>query len=138
MTDVPLHFNGTYWVGRFTILPVAPGGEWLIYVNGSADNSTGYGAALVDVGPSVAIVEPLPFPYSNYLPPYFPQAVVILASNINGTPLNASQIKSSLVYNGKPVVNLTFISPPEGLFGLLSSGLYVAKFSIITDMPQGV
>jgi Predicted protease len=140
LTEVPLHFNGTYWVGRFTALPVAPGGEWLIYVNGSADNSTGYGAALVDVGPSVAILEPVPFPYNNYLSPYFPQAVVILASNINGTPLNASQIKSSLVYNGKPVVNLTFITPPRALLGLTSSppGLYVAYFSIITGMPQGV
>ncbi len=140
LTEVPLHFNGTYWVGRFTILPVAPGGEWLIYVNGSADNLTGYGAALVDVGPSVTILEPVPFPFNDYLPPYFPQAVVILASNIDGTPLNASQIKSSLVYNGKPVVNLTFITPPRALFGLPSSppGLYVAYFSIITGMPQGV
>lgn len=134
ISEVPLKFNGTYWVGRYTILPTSPGGEWLVYVNGTSSSwLNGYGASLVDVGPSVAIVYPIPFPYSYYLPPNTPLRAVITAYNINGTPMNLSSVKGDLVMYGKVIENLTFIQPSGGF-----PGEYVAQFSVITGTPQGV
>ncbi|MGC9105148.1 MAG: S53 family peptidase [Thermoprotei archaeon] len=140
ISKVDLRFNGTYWVGEYTILPITPGGEWLIYVNGSSGAHAGSGASLIDVGPAIAILTPVPFPFFYYLPPNFPLSSLVLAYDVDGNPINASSLKGSLVYNGKVVLNLTFVKASARDVGLPVSpeGLYVARFSIITGMPQGV
>ncbi|WP_252896843.1 S53 family peptidase [Metallosphaera hakonensis] len=130
LMTVPLHFNGTYWNGEFKVSPGQPANIWSIVVNGSSNGVPGIAQTDIDVGDSVVISQPVPFPYSTPLPPNEPIPIQVQVTAPNGTPLANQSVTAYLIKNHKPVLNVTLL--PSGF-----QGIYNGQFSLLPNMPQG-
>ena len=131
LTSIPLTFNGTYWVGTYTIKPGNPPNIWLIVVNGTYDGISGYGIYEITVGLSIDIVSPIPFPYALTIPPNEPFEVEAYIYYPNLTPVEYPSFIAHFILNGKNIFNVTL---------LLTStpGLYEGTYALVTPEPEGV
>ncbi|MEW9492533.1 MAG: protease pro-enzyme activation domain-containing protein [Candidatus Aramenus sulfurataquae] len=126
LAEVPLTFNGTYWVGNFTISPGDPPNVWSIVVNGTAYNETGVGAADVDVGESINILTPV----GDFLPIDEPITVEACIYYPNGTPVTSQTFTAYFIQNGMSYANVT-------LLPTTTPGLYKGVTAFLPPTPQG-
>lgn len=129
LEEIPLKFNGTYWTGEFEILRGQPSNVWSIIVNGTSNNLTGVAQVDIDVGNSLVIIQPTPFPYNSPLPINEPIPISVQVSSPNGTPLVNESVFAYLIKDNKVLLNVTLLPS--------STGLYSGQFTILPNMPQG-
>lgn len=130
LMKVPLQFNGTYWNGMFEVQG-GPPNIWSIVVKGSSNGISGVAQTDVDVGDSVVISQPIPFPYSLPIPPNEPVPVQVQVTAPNGTPLSNMSVTGYLIKNGKALLNFTLLQSQM-------PGIYNGQFSLLPNMPQGI
>ena len=131
LTSIPLTFNGTYWVGSYTIMPSNPPNIWLIVVNGTYAGISGYSIYEITVGLSINIVSPTPFPYALTLPPNEPFEVGAFIYYPNLTPVNYTSFIAHFILNGKNIFDVTLLPTS-------TPGLYEGIYALITPEPEGV
>jgi len=131
LTSMPLTFNGTYWVGNYTIEPGNPPNIWLIVVNGTYNGISGYGVYEITVGLSIDIVSPIPFPYALTIPPNEPFVVEACIYYPNLTPVNYTSFIAHFILNGKNIFNVTLLPTS-------TPGLYERVYALATPEPEGV
>ncbi|AAY80496.1 S53 family peptidase [Sulfolobus acidocaldarius] len=130
VTTIPLSFNGTDWVGSFNIQPGMTPNIWSIIVNGSSAGFSGTSSYDIDVGQSINILSPIPFPYGPPLSLNTPFGVVAQIYNPDGTPAVNQTVNVYLLKNGK-VVESAVLTPTS------QPGEYVGQLALITPAEQG-
>ncbi|MCH4815909.1 MAG: protease pro-enzyme activation domain-containing protein [Saccharolobus sp.] len=130
LATVPLSFNGTYWVGNYTITPNDPPNIWEIVVNGSSGQFTGVGTAEVDIGESINIVSPIPYPFNFPIPYNSPFGIEAWIYYPNGTPVVNQSVTAYLVSNsGKLLASIPLL--------MMAPGLYEGSYALLPPLPQG-
>lgn len=126
---VPLTFNGSQWVGSYTVGATDPPNIWTVEVSGSSGGVSGYGITDIDVGGSMLILAPIPYPFGP------PEAlnesffVYMSASLPNGSLLSNLNLTAYFNYGGKTVYSTPLL--PVG------GGIYAAKPKLAIGDPQG-
>jgi subtilase family serine protease len=129
--EVPLIYNGSYWIGTFTIKAGMSPNIWLIVVNGTSGKYSGSGVYEIDVGLSIDIIEPIPFPYAASIPPNQPFTVEACIYYPNLTPVNFTSFTAQFILNGKDEFNVTLLPTS-------TPGLYKGSYALIPPTPEGV
>lgn len=125
-----LTFNGTYWVTNVTVTPGSPPNIWTIEVQGSSQSGlSGNGIAEVDIGESIGIIEPVPFPYAASIIYNEPFNIVVTVYYPNGTPVVNQSVFAYLIKDGKLYANLTLL--------MIRPGEYATAYALLPPMPQG-
>ncbi|MEM0272434.1 MAG: protease pro-enzyme activation domain-containing protein [Thermoprotei archaeon] len=128
--SVPLSYNGSEWVGTFVISPGAPPNTWSVVVEGASAGYTGAGGADIQVGLSVAILQPVPYPYGPLIPPNQPFTVAAAVTYPNGSPAVNATVTAVFERNGSPIFSVDLF-PVE-------PGVYAGGYALLPNMPQGV
>ncbi|QIW25144.1 peptidase S53 [Sulfolobus sp. S-194] len=131
LSKVPLAFNGTYWVGTYTISPGNPPNIWLIVVNGTSNGISGTGVYEITVGLSIDIISPIPFPFEITIPPNEPFEVAACIYYPNLTPVEYPSFTAYFIHNSKNIFNVTLL--PTRI-----PGLYEGIYALVTPEPEGV
>ena len=131
LSSMNLKFNGSYWVGYYTIPSNSPLNAWEVLVNGSSGVLTGSGATDIYVGNSIGILLPVPYPYAPPIPPNTPFFVAIVATYPNGTPISNGSFTAHFIRDGKQFFSVKLI--PAGI----QQGVYAASYALLTPLPQG-
>ncbi|BFI76104.1 protease pro-enzyme activation domain-containing protein [Sulfurisphaera ohwakuensis] len=131
LTKIPLTFNGTYWVGTYTISPGNPPNIWLVVVNGTSSGISGTGVYEITVGLSIDIISPLPFPFEITIPPNEPFEVVACIYYPNLTPVEYPSFTAYFIHNDKNIFNVTLLLTRI-------PGLYEGVYALVTPEPEGV
>ncbi|WP_338604107.1 protease pro-enzyme activation domain-containing protein [Sulfolobus tengchongensis] len=130
LATVPLVFNGSYWVANFTINPNDPPNMWEIVVNGSSGRFSGFGVVEIDVGESINIVSPIPYPYNSPIPYNLPFNIEAWVYYPNGSPVVNQSVTAYLVgSNGQLLASIPLISAGQGL--------YEGAYALLPPLPQG-
>ncbi|QKQ99105.1 S8 family serine peptidase [Metallosphaera tengchongensis] len=129
LEKVPLTFNGTFWKGDVQVQQGQPANIWSIIVNGSSQNLNGIGQTDIDVGGSVVISQPTPYPISLPYPSNEPIPIQAQVTYPNGTPLVNSSVNAYLIKDGKVLLSVKLL--PVG------QGIYSGQFTVLPNMPQG-
>ncbi len=129
IATVPLTYSAGSWTGTYAIPGTAPPGQWSITVSGSSGGISGYGAAEVNVGDSLGILGPVPYPYGSPIEPGVPFTIQAVASTPGGTPINNATLTAELVYGGTTYRSVTLLHQ--------GNGFYVGQASLSTNDPQG-
>ena len=130
LASLPLIFNGSYWEAVYTIKPSNPPNIWYIVVNGTVGKLSGVGAYEIDIGLSVNIISPVPFPYGLSIPPNSPFSIEACVYYPNLTPANVS-LAAHFVQNNAVVYNVTLLPTS-------TPGLYKGVFAVVTPSKEGV
>lgn len=131
LDTVPLTFYHDRWVASYTIMPGQPPNIWEIVVEGTSSGYSGMGATDIDVGLSVNIILPIPYPFAPPIAPNQPFLVAVEIHNPDGSPYLTSSVTAQFIKNGVNVFNVTLL--PVKSF----PGLYVGEYSLLTPLPQG-
>ncbi|QIJ32833.1 peptidase S53 [Acidianus brierleyi] len=126
LASVPLSFNGTYWVGSYTIQKGEPQNVWSIVVNGSIYGLTGIGQTDIDVGESINII----FPVGQILPVDQSFPVVVCAYYPNGTPVSNTTFVAHFIKDGKTIFNVSLLPTS-------TPGQYEGIGTLLSPMPEG-
>lgn len=129
-TSLALSYNGSAWVGSFTVGYGAPPNTWSVVVKGVSGGYVGYGAADLEVGLSVAIFEPVPYPFGPPIPPNQPFTVEAAVTYPDGTPVDNATVVAVFEKGGRPVFNVSMIE--------VASGVYAGQYALLPNVPQGV
>ena len=129
LAAVPLTYSGGAWTGKYTVSPSDPTGEWTITVTGASGGITGNGIAEVSVGQSLAIFQPLPYPYGSAVTPGKSFTIEAAAATVGDAQVNNATLTANLIFHGKTVKSLLLI--PQG------QGLYSASTTLGGFDPQG-
>jgi len=133
VTSFPLSYNGSDWVGSFTVPAGEPPGSWLVNVQGSANGTlVGYGSTEIQVGLSVSVLEPVPYPYGPPLEPGSPFTIAAYVTYPNGTPVSVMNISALFEQNGSTVFSAP-LAPVPG-----EPGLFAGASMLPSGAPQGV
>lgn len=136
VTSFPLSFNGSYWVGSFSVPAGEPPGSWLVNVQGSTAGANGtlvgYGSTEIQVGLSVSILEPVPYPYGPPLEPASPFTVAAYVTYPNLSPVSNMNLTAAFEQNGTAVFS-TSLAPVPG-----EPGLFAGAAVLPASAPQGV
>jgi len=127
--SVPLSYNGSAWVGKYVIPSTAPSGSWTITVMGISGSSSGTGIGDVNVGASLGIISPLPYPYAPVISPNQSFQIAVFAQAYSGPPLSGQTLDAYLVSGGTLVATV-----PLSAAG---PGYYTATTRINSNQPQG-
>ena len=131
LDTVPLVFSNGNWIGTYTIIPGQPPNIWQIVVQGNSSGFSGMGATDIDVGLSVNILLPIPYPFAAPIAPNQPFIVAVEVHNPDGSPYLTSSIVAKFIKNGSNLFNVTLL--PYKSF----PGLYVGQYALLTPLPQG-
>ncbi|BFH72763.1 protease pro-enzyme activation domain-containing protein [Sulfurisphaera javensis] len=131
LKTVPLTFNGTYWVGSYTITPGNPPNIWLVVVNGTSAGFSGVGAYEITVGLSIDIIEPIPYPFEISIPPNEVFQVEACIYYPNLTPVEYPSFTAYFIHNGKDIFNVTLLPTS-------APGLYEGIYALVTPEPEGL
>jgi subtilase family serine protease len=132
LTSVPLTFNGTRWVGSYTIAPSDPPNVWRVEVHGNSGGLSGSGSTEVDVGLTITYISPVPFPYAPPIPAGQGFTVYACIQYPNGAPFRNGTLTASFMKEG-----LTIFS--TDLFPYSTSpGCYQGSAAVRPGMAQGV
>ncbi len=129
LATVPLSYNGSYWIGNFTISNGYPPNLWEIIVNGTSGSFVGTGIVEIDVGESINIVQPIPYPYNIPLPYNEPFSIEACVYYPNGTPVANQSVTAYLIRNGHTVASIPLI--------MTSPGNYQGAYALLPPLPQG-
>jgi len=131
LDSVPLTFSNNNWVGFYTIMPGQPANIWQIVVEGNSSGYSGMGATDIDVGLSVNILLPVPYPFAPAIPPNNPFLVAVEVNNPDGSPYLTNSILAKFFMNGRNLFNVTLLPNPN------FPGLYNGSYALLSPMPQG-
>ncbi len=126
---VDLSFNGSDWVGSYAVSDANPAGEWTITVSGSSQGLSANAATDVLVGMSLGLIKPVPYPYSDAIPPNQPFQVKVDAAYADGAPLSGASLTAYFDQGGRTVFSVHLSS--------VGGGMYTATPSLAPGMPQG-
>ncbi|ARM74867.1 S53 family peptidase [Acidianus manzaensis] len=126
LSTVKLTFNGTYWVGNYTIMPGETPNVWTIVVNGTSGKYSGIAQTDIDVGESIDIIGP----EDSYIPINSEFEIEACIYYPNGTPVIHQTFNASFVHNGKTI----FVSK---LLPGSTPGCYQGIGGLIYPQPQG-
>jgi subtilase family serine protease len=126
---LPLSFNGSKWVANYKVASDAPPNTWTITVSGSSGGIAGQGFTDIDVGMSMALVYPVPYPYAPPIPPNQTFLVSVAASYPNRTAISNVTLKAHFLHGGKDVF--------DALLTPIGGGIYSAEPMLAAGMPQG-
>ena len=124
----PLSFNGSKWVGNYHVQSGSPPGTWSITVSGSSGGTTGQGSTDIEVGMSMALVSPIPYPFSTPIPPNQTFHIDVDASYPNGTAISDAVLTAHFLQGGKDVFDVP-LTPTGG-------GAYSAEPMLAVGMPR--
>jgi subtilase family serine protease len=130
VASVPLSYNGRSWVGTHTVGPKDPYNSWTITVSGSSGGLSGEGIADVDIGASLGIVAPIPYPFGPPLPPNVPFTIMASAALANGTAVANANLTAHLIHSGQVISDVPLKS--------VKGGYYAGEGIVGGRMPQGV
>ncbi len=131
-TSVPMSYNGSEWVGSFLVSPGAPPNTWSVVVEGSSGGIEGAGATDIQVGLSVAIFQPVPYPYGPPIPPNQPFTVAAAVTYPDGSPAVNATVTALFERNGVPIFSVSLL-PVSG-----EPGVYAGGYALLPNLPQGV
>jgi subtilase family serine protease len=126
---VPLSFNGSKWVGSCHVQSGSPPGTWSITVSGSSGGATGQGSTDIEVGTSMALVNPVPYPFSAPIPPDQAFPIDVALSYPNGTAISGAVLSAHFLQGGKDIFDIPLTS--------MGVGAYFAEPMLAAGMPQG-
>lgn len=129
IASVPLAYGAGGWSGTYTISHSDPSGEWLVTVSGSSGAESGSGMTEVDVGDSLAILAPVPYPFNTAVTPGEPFIIQVGASTASGTDINNATLTAHLIRSGVTVTSVPLLP--------LGGGLYSASVNLAATQPQG-
>jgi len=129
LATVPLTFNGSYWIGNFTIIKGYPPNIWEIVINGTSASFSGVGTTEVDVGESINIISPIPYPFGLPIPYNEPFPIEACVYYPNGTPVINKTVTAYLVRNGHAIASIPLI--------MVNPGQYEGIYALIPPLPQG-
>lgn len=124
LKSVPLTFNGTYWIGNFTIEPGMPPNIWTIEVSGTSAGISGQIITDIDVGESINIIQPV----GSVIPINTPFTVEACVFYPNGTPVDVSSITAEFM-SKHYFFNVTLL--------LVKPGQYEGTGVLLYPNPQG-
>jgi subtilase family serine protease len=126
---VSLSYNGSAWVGEYVIPATAPSGSWTITVTGTSGGITGTGIGDVNVGASLGILSPVPYPYATVIPPKQSFQITVVAQAYSGPALADLALKAYLINGGELVATVPLTQAV--------TGIYTATTRINSSEPQG-
>ena len=129
VATVPLALSGTVWKGSYSISPGAPAGQWTITVAGTSGEYSGHGVAEANVGDSVAIAEPIPYPFGAPITPGRSFGIYASVYDPAGTPVDSATLTAHLIYQGRVVTDV--------LLRPLGGGNYEGTATLGKSDPQG-
>ncbi|MEM3972345.1 MAG: protease pro-enzyme activation domain-containing protein [Saccharolobus sp.] len=129
LANISLHYNGSYWVGNFTIRPSYPPNLWEIVVNGTSGKFSGIGTTEIDVGESINIISPIPYPFSSPLPYNELFTIQACVYYPNGSPVVNQSVNGYLVKNGQLLAKIPLV--------MISPGMYQGAYALLPPLPQG-
>ena len=129
IATVPLSFTGVAWTGSYGVSPGDPPGSWALTVYASSGSSSGYGLAEVDVGDSLGVLSPVPYPYGAAATPGVPFVIAVSAQSPGGVMLDNASLTARLVYDGETTLSVPLVQSEPGI--------YVATTSIPSYDQQG-
>ncbi len=124
--SVKLTYNGTYWVGNFSISKGDPANCWTIVVNGTSGGIYGANQVDIDVGYSFDII----YPPEGLIPVNAPFKFSVCIYNPQGMPVANTTVTATMIYHGK-VISVT------PLLYTGSSGDYKGTLTLLYPQPQG-
>ncbi|MBP1357694.1 MAG: peptidase S53, partial [Sulfolobus sp.] len=83
----------------------------------------------VDIGESIGILEPVPFPYALSLGYNEPFNITVTVYYPNGTPVVDQTVSAYLVKDGSIYANLTLL--------MVKPGIYTTTYALLPPLPQG-
>ncbi|EZQ11098.1 peptidase S53 [Candidatus Acidianus copahuensis] len=125
LSSVPLSFNGTTWIGNFTIKHGMEPNIWSIVVNGTSQDLTGQSFTDIDVGESINIITPV----GDILPVDSPFSVSACIYFPNGTPVVNSTFTAEFSHD-RYSFNITLLE-------ISTSGLYSGTGTLLYPNPEG-
>jgi subtilase family serine protease len=129
IASIPLTYGGTSWTGTHKISVADPSGQWTITVSGSSGGASGSGLGEADVGNSIGIVAPIPYPFGAPVTPDVSFVVQAIASTPGGRAILNATLTAELVYEGRIISSM--LLPTQG------SGTYGALDTVTSRQPQG-
>ncbi len=127
--SLPLSFNGSSWVANYHVASGTPPNTWTITVSGSSGGATGQGFTNIEVGMSMVLVSPVPYPFFSPIPPNQTFLVDVMASYPNGTIISNATLEAHFFQGGKDVFDASLTS--------VGGGEYSADPMLTADEPQG-
>ncbi|MEM0118339.1 MAG: S8 family serine peptidase [Conexivisphaerales archaeon] len=128
LTNLSMSYNGIYWVANYTPKIADPPNAWQIVVSGRSGSYSGIGYYSLDIGLSVNIISPVPYPYAPPLIAGEPFAVEAIITNPDGSPVTSGSFTATFYQNGKAIY-----SAP--LFPVGNNGTYEGSAQLVN--PQG-
>jgi subtilase family serine protease len=129
LPSLPLSFNGSEWVASYHVASGTPPNTWTITVSGSSGGAMGQGFTDIEVGMSMALVYPVPYPFSQPIPPNQAFLIGVAASYPNGTAISGAKLEAHFLQSGSDVFDVSLTS--------VGGGEYSAKPMLAAGMPQG-
>jgi subtilase family serine protease len=129
VTTVPLSSNGAQWVGSYTPSSSNQPNEWEVVVSGSSQGYTGAGATSIDVGLSVNILSPIPYPVGAPLDVLSPFDVLVQVADSSGNPVSSGNFTAYFYSKGTLEFSVPLASDGGGNFSGVGS--------LRSGMPQG-
>ncbi|AWR96388.1 peptidase S53 [Acidianus sulfidivorans JP7] len=126
LASIPLTYNGTYWIGNYTIMPGDTPNVWTIVVNGTSNGYEGEAETDIDVGESIDILQPI----NSYLTINSEFSIVACIYYPNGTPVITQSFSVYFVHDGKTVFTSKLL--PGSI-----PGCYQGTGGLIYPQPQG-
>lgn len=126
---IPLTFNGSAWIGTYSIPSSAPADTWTVTVTGSSAGESGAGSADFEVGASMALIDPVPYPYSTAISPGQPFNIEAYADSASGAAITNATLMAHFIQGGKDVFDVPLPS--------VGKGEYKAKGTLAVGKPQG-
>jgi subtilase family serine protease len=127
--SIPLQFNGSSWVGSYTVAPTDPANIWLVQVSGSSGGVNGNGIEEIVIGGSLLILEPFPYPFGAPQELNEPFSVYVSATLPNGSALSNLNLTAYFNQGGKTVYSTPMFD--------LGGGIYGAGAELMSGDPQG-
>jgi subtilase family serine protease len=138
VATVPLTYNGSSWVGSYTIGSTDPADSWSISVAASSGGLSGTAIGDINVGDSLNILSPVPYPFAPPTPPNAPFTIVVSAAAPNGTSLSSLNLTANLVYEGKTVTSVSLPSAGRGFYSgsaVITPGEPQGTYTLAVNLP---
>ncbi|WP_236752959.1 protease pro-enzyme activation domain-containing protein [Acidianus sp. HS-5] len=126
LDNVTLIYNGTYWVGNFTITKGDTPNCWTVVVNGTSGGMYGVSQVDVDVGYSFNIIAPP----EGIIPVNAPVSFCVCVYNPLGMPVTNTTVTMTMIYHGKVVSVSSLVYSGH-------NGDYKGTLTLLYPQPQG-
>jgi subtilase family serine protease len=126
---VPLRSNGMQWVGSYTPSSSNQPNVWEVVVSGESQGYSGEGSTSIDVGLSVNIISPVPYPIGSPIDVLSAFNVTVQVADSNGRPVSSGDFAAYFYSDGSLEFSVPLASQGGGNFSGLGS--------LAPNLPQG-